>query len=408
MRNLLVASEVAAALVLLAGAGLMLRTMWSLRGINPGFDPNQVLTFSVGLSPSNATNTERILQGLDQTVNRVQTIPGVRRVGVSTLMPLTGSDNEIPFYVKGRPRPTSQGDMSWALLYATNPGYLEAMRIPLLRGRFIEAQDMRRGSHIAVIDEVMARTVFPNEDPLGKSIIVADLSGDLGPELAAPMQIVGIVGHVSHWGLDSDAYARVRNELYLPFSQIPDQFIKSMAASSIFVVRTGVDPLSLVPAVRGAILESGNDQPVYQVRTLDRIVSDSIADRRFSMLLLGIFAALALILAAVGIYGVISYTVAQRTREIGIRIALGAGQSDVLKIVVAQGMVPVLTGLGAGLAASFALTRLMSGMLYGVSTGDPATLIGVALALALVALVATLVPARRATRVAPVAALRCE
>jgi putative ABC transport system permease protein len=184
--------------------------------------------------------------------------------------------------------------------------------------------------------------------------------------------------------------------------------MKGMAASSTFVVRTGVDPLAMLPAVRGALLQAGHDQPVYGVRTMDQIVSASIAGRRFSMLLLGIFAGLALLLAAVGIYGVISYTVAQRTREIGIRMVLGAGRADVLKVVVAQGMLPVLAGLAIGLAASFALTRLMAGMLYGVSAGDPVTLIGVALVLAAVALIATLVPARRATRVAPMVALRYE
>jgi len=340
-------------------------------------------------------------------VDRIQSVPGVKSAAVSSLIPLGGSDDEIPFYVNGRPRPTSQGDMSWALMYTTGPGYLKAMDIPLLRGRYIGPQDMHRGSHIVVIDEVMARTFFPHEDPLSKSIVIADLSGELGPEASVPMEIVGIVGHVNHWGLDSDATARVRSELYMPMSQIPDQFMKGMVGS-VFVVRTEADPLATLPAVRGAVLEAGHDQPVYGVRTMDQIVSASIADRRFSMLLLGIFAGLALLLAAVGIYGVISYAVAQRTREIGIRMALGAGQADVLKIVVVQGMLPVLAGLAIGLAASFGLTRLMAGMLYGVNAGDPVTFIGVVFLLAAVALIATLVPARRATRVAPVVALRYE
>ena len=234
------------------------------------------------------------------------------------------------------------------------------------------------------------------------------MSGDLGPETSVPMEIVGVVGHVSHWGLDSDMTARVRSEVYLPLSQIPDQFMKSMASASTFVVRTGADPLAMLPAVRGAVLQAGKDQPVYGVRTMDQIVSASIADRRFSMLLLGIFAGLALLLAAVGIYGVISYTVAQRTREIGIRMVLGAGQADVLRVVVTQGMLPVLAGLAIGLAASSGLTRLMAGMLYGVNAGDPLTFIGVALVLAAVALVAILVPARRAITIAPVVALRHE
>ena len=408
VRNLLVVSEVAAALVLLAGAGLMLRTIWSLARVNPGFEPGHVLTFSIGLSPANTSNSARILETFDQTVDRIQSVPGVKSAGVSALIPLGGNDNEMPFYVKGRPRPTSQGDMLWTLLYVTSPGYLKAMEIPLLRGRYFGPEDMRRGSHVVVIDEVMARTVFPHEDPLGKSIMVADLGGDLGPELAAPMEIVGIVGHVNHWGLDSDSTARVRSELYLPLAQVPDQFMKGTAESCVFVVRTGADPLATLPAVRRAVLEAGHDQPVYGVRTMDQIVSASIAGRRFSMLLLGIFAGLALLLAAVGIYGVISYTVAQRTREIGIRMALGAGQADVLKVVVAQGMVPVLAGLAIGLAASLGLTRLMAGLLYGVNAGDPVTFMGVALVLAAVALVATVVPARRATRVAPVVALRYE
>ncbi|MGE5647459.1 MAG: ABC transporter permease [Acidobacteriota bacterium] len=408
LRSLLVASEVAAALVLLAGAGLMLRTVWSLGGVHPGFDTARLLTFSVGMSPANTASSERILQTFDRATSRIESLPGVKRAAVTTLLPLCGSDNEIPYYVQGRPRPSSQGEMSWALLYATDPGYLKAMNIPLLRGRFIERRDMQRGSHIAVIDEMMARKVFPNEDPIGKSIIVANLSGDLPPELATPMEIVGIVGHVNHWGLDSDANAPTRSELYLPLSQIPDAFMKGVAASTTFVVRTAGDPLAAVPAMRAAIAETGADSTVYSVRSMEQVVAASIADRRFSLLLLGVFAALALLLAAVGIYGVISYTVAQRTREIGIRMALGASRADVLKVVAAQGMAPVLAGLAIGLAASFALTRLMAGMLYGVKAGDPLTVAAVALLLAAVALAATLIPARRAMRVAPVVALRYE
>ena len=408
LRSLLVASEVSAALVLLSGAGLMLRTIWSLSRVNPGFDPDHVVTFSVGLSPTSTSSSSRILQTFQETVDRIQSVPGVKSASVSSLIPLAGNDDEIPFYVNGRPRPTSQGDMSWALMYATGPGYLRTMDIPLLRGRYIGPEDMHHGSHVVVIDEVLARTYFPHDDPVGKSLVVADLSGDLGPEASVPMVIVGIVGHVSHWGLDSDPTERVRSQLYVPLAQVPDQFMKSIAAYSRFVVRTGGEPLSMVSSLRGAVLEAGHDQPVYGVQTMGQIVRDSMAGRRFSMLLLGIFAGLALMLAAVGIYGVISYTVAQRTREIGIRMALGAGRSDVLKVILAQGMLPVLAGLAIGLAASFGLTRAMAGMLYGVKASDPLTLIGVALVLAAVALIATWIPARRATRVAPVVALRYE
>jgi hypothetical protein len=257
----------------------------------------------------------------------------------------------------------------------------------------------------SVVNGVLLRPL-PYREP--DRLVVADMSGALGPEASIPMEVVGIVGHVTHWGLDRDASAPVRSELYLPVSQIPDQFMKGVARSSTFLVRTAADPLATLPAVRRAILEAGNDQPVWRARTMGEIVSSSIADRHFSMLLLGIFAAVALVLAALGIYGVISYTVAQRTREIAIRMALGAGRGDVLRAVAAQGMLPVVVGLAVGLVASFGLTRLMAGMLFGVSAGDPATLLGVALVLAAVGLAATLVPARRATRVTPAVALRYE
>jgi len=335
-------------------------------------------------------------------------VPGVTSAAVTSLMPLGGSDSEIPFYVNGRPRPTSQGDMLWALIYATGPGYLKAMNIPLLRGRYIGPQDMHRGSHVAVIDDVTARTVFPNEDPLTKSIVIADLSGALGPQASVPMEIVGIVGHVSHWGLDSDATARVRSELYLPLSQIPDQFMKGMAGSSTFVVRTGIDPLAMLPAARGAVLQAGSDQPVYGVRTMEQIVSASIADRRFSMLLLGIFAGLALLLAAVGIYGVISYTVAQRTREIGIRVALGASRGRIASLMSARTLRLTLAGVGIGLAASLVSSRWIAGQLFDVAPRDPVVLGAATVLIVAVALLSSLVPTRRATRIDPIVALRSE
>jgi len=254
----------------------------------------------------------------------------------------------------------------------------------------------------------MARSVFPHEDPLGKNIRVADMSGSLGPEANRPLQIVGIVGHVKHWGLDSDATARVRNEIYLPFAQIPSPFVKSMAAGNVFVARTTSDVLRTMAGVRQAVAGLGADQPVYAVQPMERILADSIAGRRFSMLLLAIFAGLALLLAGVGIYGVISYTVAQRTHEIGIRMALGARPGDVVRSVIASGMIPVLGGLAVGLGASLLLTRLMASMLYGVKASDPATFAGVAAAMAAVGLAASYAPARRATRIDPTVALHHE
>ena len=408
LRSLLVVGEVSAALVLLIGAGLMLRTIEQLNSVNPGFDPARVLTFSVGLSPADTATSDRILQTFDRMLARIRAVPGVTNASVSTLIPLAGNDDELPFYVIGRPRPASQGDMNWALLYATGPDYLKSMGIPLLRGRYIAPRDSRRAAPVVAIDEVLAHSIFPKEDPIGKSIAVPGMGAELGPELTPPMEIVGIVGHVNHWGLDTDAGARVRSELYIPMTQIPEPFMKGIATGSSFVVRAGTDPLAIAPAMRRAVAEAGNQQPVYSVRSMGEIVSASIAGRRFSMLLLGIFAALALVLAAVGIYGVISYAVAQRTHEIGIRMALGARPGDVLRAVVTRSMTPVLAGVGIGLAASFGLTRLMSHMLYGVKASDPATFCGVALILSAVALAASIVPARRATRIDPTTALRHE
>jgi len=408
LRNLLVVSEVAAALLLLVGAGLMLRTMWRLNAVNPGFDPHRVLTFSMGLPAVDTASPERILQSLDRTIERVRGVPGVESASLTTLIPMAGNDDEIPFYVNGRPRPTSQGDMLWSLLYATGPGYLETMGIPLLRGRYLTSRDTRNGARVAVIDEVMAHSVFPNQDPLGQSLIVADLGGSLPPELSRPMEIVGVVGHVKHWGLDNDLTARVRSELYLPFVQIPGPFLKGMAGSNHFVVRTGNDPFSMMAAVRHSVLEAGAGQPVFDMRTMDQIVAASLEGRRFSMLLLGIFAALALLLAAVGIYGVVAYSVAQRTNEIGIRMALGARPRDVLRVVVSQAMTPALAGVAIGLAASAGLTRLMANMLYGVGAGDPVTFLAVAGAVAFVALLASCIPSLRAIKIEPTVALRHE
>ncbi len=412
LRALLVVSEIAASLVLLVGAGLMLKTMWRLSQVNPGFNPQGLLTLQVGLSPENISTADNIRLAYKRIVNGIETLPGVEAVAVATDVPLTGDDSELPLWVSGRPRPTSQSDMLWALWYPTSPGYLRAMGIPLLRGRYFTDQDTKDSAGVVVIDEVMAKGLFPGEDPIGKSIGIADTSGEMGNGLNKPLEIVGVVGHVKHWGLDSDATAKLRYELYMPFVQIPDQIMKAfLGTGMVMMVRTTVDPLSTIATVRHRIAEQGGgDQPVYNVQTMQQIVSDSVAGRRFSMLLLGIFAALALVLASVGIYGVISYMVGQRTHEIGIRVALGADRRDMLRLVLGQGARLMLLGVGVGLLASFGLTGFLAkySMLFGVSARDPLTFAGVAVLLSLVALAACFVPAIRAMKVDPVVALRYE
>ncbi len=400
LRNLLVVSETAASLVLLAGAGLMLKTMWRLSRVDPGFDPRNVLTFSVGLSPDNLSSPDKIRLAYKKISKEIESLPGAQAAAVATDIPLSGDDLDLPLWVSGRPVPTTESEMIPALIYPTSPGYLKAMGIPLLQGRYFTDQDSKDSQGVAVIDDVMARGLFPGENPIGKSVGIAGEN---------PLNIVGVVGHVKHWGLDSDAAAKIRYELYMPFVQIPDQFMMYFATRMTVVVRTSVAPLSLVTDVRRRVAEaSRGDQPLYNVQTMREVVENSFADRRFSTLLLSLFAALALVLASVGIYGVISYTASQRTHEIGIRMALGAGKGEVLKMVVGQSLALVLAGVSVGLLVAFGLTRLMASMLYGVRPTDLLTFAGVSMLLGGVAMLASYIPARRATKVDPTVALRYE
>lgn len=408
LRSFLVVGETAASLVLLVGAGLMLKTIWRLSRVDPGFDPRNLLTFSIGLSPDNSSTPDKIRLAYKKLTDGIESLPGAQAAAVGTNIPLTGDDSEAPLWVSGRPRPTAQSDMIWAQMYITSPGYLKAMGIPLLKGRYFIDQDTKDSQGVVVIDEVMAQGLFPGEDPIGKSVGLADTTGEMGHGLNKPLEIVGVVGHVKHWGLDSDDSAKIRYEFYMPYVQIPDQFMAGMATGMTLMVRTSVDPLSTVAAAKQRVAEAGGDQPAYDFQTMQQVVSDSFAGRRFAMLLLGVFAGLALLLAAVGIYGVISYTASQRTHEIGIRMALGAGRAEVLKLVVGQGLTLILSGIGAGLLASFGLTRLMASMLFGVRPTDLLTFAGVSVLLGAVAVLASYIPARRATNVDPMVALRYE
>jgi putative ABC transport system permease protein len=409
LRALLVVLEIAASLVLLIGAGLMLRTMAQLSRVDPGFEVQNLLTFSVSVSPANRTSADKIRDSYRNLVEQVQALPGAQAVAVGSDLPLAGDDDEMPLFVNGRPRPTSQSEMAWALMYSTSPNYLHAMGIPLLKGRYFSDQDDKDSAKVVVVDDVMARGLFPGEDPIGKGIRIGiEAGGELGEGLNQPFEIIGVVGHVNHWGLDSDASAKIRNQIYFPFVQFPDQILTAMGTGMTLLVRTNVNPHSMETGVRAAVARMDSDEPVYNVRTMQQYVTESMADRRFSMLLLGIFASLALLLASVGIYGVVAYSTSQRTHEIGIRMALGAESAHVLKLIVGQGLTLVLAGIGLGLAAAFGLTRLMAGMLYGVRPTDAATFAGVSAVLTVVALLACYIPARRATKVDPMVALRYE
>jgi predicted permease len=289
--------------------------------------------------------------------------------------------------------------MTSAMFYLVTSDYPSAMQLPLRSGRFFTDRDNLASPPVVVIDDVLAKHFFPGQNPVGRQI---------GIMVLGPVQIVGVVGHVKHWGLDSDDKAKIRDQIYFPFLQVPDKFMSGGVAGLTLVLRTGPEPLSMVSAVRAQVAGPTRDQPIYAVRTMEQIISGSLAERRFTMLLLIAFAATALLLAAVGIYGVMSYTVTRRTHELGIRTALGATRGEIVGLVLRQGMTLAAVGMAVGLVAALALTRLMAGLLYGVRPADPATLAAVTLLLGGIALLACYIPARRATAVDPVVALRCE
>lgn len=399
-QNVFVVFETALALVLLVGAGLMLRTLKVLWNADPGFDPRQVLSLSFALSPAKTSSAPVVRESYRELVRRYSALPGVESAAMmGGSLPMRG-DSELPFWREGQPKPANDSDMSWTLFYGVSPDYWKSMRIPLLRGRLLTPQDNEKTPNVIVVDQEFARKFFPNEDPIGKRVNVGLF--DTQPE------IVGIVGHVNHWGLSDTGHENLKAEMYLPLDQIPDKFAQLMAKGMAMVVRTKNAPESLTGPIRAATSQFDRDAVVYEFATMEQVVSESIAAQRFAMTLLGIFAGLALALAAIGIYGVISYFVSQRTQEVGIRMALGARRADVLKLILGQGTRMAFIGVAIGLAVSLALTRLMGTMLYGVSARDPMTFTGVALLLVLAAIFACFVPAWRASNVDPMVALRYE
>jgi len=400
-QGVFVVVEMAMALVLLTGAGLMIRSLMRLWSVNPGFDPHNVTKFDVALPPSaNGVSADAARSTYRQLHDTLASVPNVQAVSLSGGgLPMLGDDEEL-FWLDGQPRPLNDKDMSWTLRYTVEPGYFEAMKIPLQRGRLLTAQDNERSPLVAVIDESFADKYFPRQDPIGKRINVKAIN--------RPIEIVGVVGHIKQWGLDSDDRETLHAQLYCPFMQMADKEMQQTNGGVSVVLRSDEAHRATLDSIRNAVTTMNRQQFVYDVRTFDEIISKSLAAQRFSMILLGVFAALALLLASIGIYGVISYVVGQRTHEIGIRLALGAGRLHILRLILGRGGVLALTGVGVGLASALALTRLMASLLYGVRATDPLTYAGVAVLLTLVAFAACYIPARRATKVDPMVALRYE
>ena len=402
-QGIFVVAEMAMALVLLIAAGLMIRSLSALWNVNPGFDSHNVLSFGVALAPSTkATSPDAVRAQLRELQSRLASTPGVKAASLSWgALPLGGDDEDL-FYLEGQPKPANENDMNWAISYVVQEDYLKVMRIPLQRGRFLTAQDNERSSHVIVIDDVLARKFFGDQNPVGKRVIMDSKGGGVS-------EIVGVVGHVKQWGLDSDDKQSLRAQLYFPFMQLPDGAMQPSSWSGTgVVVRFEGDARAVATAIRSGLRAMGGEQVMYSVQTMEEIIAETLAERRVSMFVLGAFAALALGLASIGTYGVISYLVGQRTHEIGIRVALGAKQSDVMGLVLREGMKMTALGVILGLIAAAGLTRLMANLLFGVSATDPLTFAGVAVVLTLVALTACYVPARRAMKVDPIVALRYE
>jgi len=402
LRGALAVSEIAIALVLLVCAGLLLRTFIGLKSVKPGFEPKNVLTFQVALSGGSYSDPTRTRGFFRDLLTEVRNVPGVSAAATTGLLPLNGDDNEGPFFINGKPRPPLS-ELPMAMFYITSPGYVDAMRIPLMRGRYFTIKDNEKAPYVAVVDENMQRLYFDGEDAVGRHLTL-----QAGNEIAFEMEVVGVVGHVKQENLDTEAGSSVLPQLYMPFDQIPDKFLASGIGELNIVARTTSDPAGFVPAIKEKVRDIDTDVPVFNISTVEQVFASSIAKQRFTLMLLGSFATLALIMAAVGVYGVMAYSVTQRTHEIGIRMALGARRPKILGIMVGSGFQLALIGVAGGLAASSVLTRLLSGMLYNISAHDPLTLAAVALLLILVATLACYIPARRATKVDPMIALRYE
>jgi putative ABC transport system permease protein len=390
VRNIFVVAEIAMSLILLIGSGLMIRSFARLQSVNPGFNPDNLLTVRLLLPSSKYRDDQQRITFFRQALGRIQSMPGVRSAGAISFLPFTTLGAATGFTIEGQPAPAA-GQKPTLDVRVCDPNYFQTMGIPLIKGRTFSEKEATEVSHVVIISEAMARDYFPGEDPIGKRVRIEMM------ENPAPCEIIGIVGDSKHQGLDIEPRAMS----YWPHPEL------AYSAMTI-VARTEGDPLSYTSAVQSAVQAMDKDQPLADVRTMGQWLSDSVARPRFSTLLLSIFAAVALVLAMVGIYGVMSYSVTQRTREIGIRMALGANRVDVMRMVVGQGMILALIGIGCGLGASVALTRVLAGLLFGVSATDPATFGLISAALAGVALLACAVPARRATKVDPMIALRYE
>ena len=400
VQGMFVVAEMAMALVLLIGAGLLIRSLNALWNTSPGFNPDNVMTLDITFPPAmRGATAEASRSYVRDLSNRLNEMPGVSAASlVAGATPMV-TQNDRYFWIDGQPKPANANEMHMALYYVVEPGYLPTMEIELKKGRFFTDQDDERATPVMVVDEMLAQQRFGNKDPIGKRL---NLDDDRGP-----YEIIGVVGHVKQWGLDRDQ-TELQAQMYVPFRGAVDTQIEGIGGASVVVrADTEIGP-SFFTSIRDVVQGQNKQNVISEAQTMNEVISESLAQRRFAMIVLAVFAAAALLLASLGIYGVISYMVGQRTQELGIRVALGATRRDIMRLVLGHGLKMALAGVAVGLVAAFGLTRLIRTMLYGVEANDPVTFAIIAVLLTIVAVVACYLPARRATKVDPLTALRSE
>jgi predicted permease len=396
LHSVFVIAEIALAFVLLVSAGMLGRTLLHLSSLDPGVNVHNVLTARFALSPATLANPDQIRPAWQEILARMSAIPGVQSATLSDIIPMRVGENSLPYSTTPAPPPA---DAPLALASSVTPGYISVMQLPLREGRFIADQDRLGSEPVVVIDENFARHAFNTPHAVGKSLWIPALSSD-------PVKIVGVVGHVRHWGLASDDQSRVRDQMYYPFAQVPVAYLRFFSTIMSIAVRTNADPAAIVQPLGQALRGAAGDQAIYGVETLENLATASLARQRFLSLLFGIFAGVALLLACIGLYGVLAYLTGERVPEFGVRIALGASASDVVRLVLRQSFSMIVIGVAAGLLASIAATQILRRTVEGMQPAQLSTFVLTVALLLATALVASLIPARRASRVDPVEALR--
>jgi predicted permease len=397
LHSAFVISQIALAVVLLVSAGMLGRTLLRLSALDPGLNLHNVLTARVALSPASLANPDRTRAAWQDLLERARLTPGLQSIAMVDTVPMRSGSNPIGFRTSAAAVP--EKDQPLVLANSVSPDYLKVTGIPLRRGRFLTDQDRMGAPGVAVIDEVMAQQAFGGEYPIGKRIWIDSMGSD-------PVTVVGVVGHVRYWGLAADDQAPVRAQLYYPFAQVPDSLVRRWSELMSVAVRTDIEPMSLLPELRRNLRGDTGDQVIYQVRTLEQLVSEGLAQQRFLLALFSVFAGLALLLACVGVYGVLSYLTSERIPEMGVRLALGAKAGTVVWLVLRQSLGMIAIGAMFGAAAAIAADRLLQRLVEGMQPGGFAASAGMIGILAAAALLASYLPARRAGRIDPMKALR--